>query len=271
MKTHNRDSIKKFYNSDASGYLSKRWLKDDVSRSNYEMTRDSLLETLRPESNDSILEVGCGAGCWTQVVSEKCRKLVAIDISENMIAEAKANVANGNVEFILGDFVDIDLKEKYDKIFSVRVFEHFDEKKKALEKIYEALNPNGTFVVITKTVPSIWNGRAKINRLLKERSLSKIPLAKHEESFWIIRISPWALARAMRATGFREIETYPVILRPPIFSNGEYEYPIISPPRDKSILQKFITMSKKVRKAPNPIRSASTLFTESYLIRAKKG
>lgn len=270
MKKHDRESIKQFYNIDAFSYKQNRWNKDDVSKANYEMTRDSLLETLHPGPDDRILEVGCGAGTWTKLVSDMCSQLVAIDISENMIAEARASVGNNSVEFILDDFVDHDLEGKFDKVFSVRVLEHFDQKEKVLKKIYDALNPQGSFVVITKTVPSIWNGRGKVNSLFKRRGSSKNARPKHEESFWIIRISPWRLAAMMKSAGFSRIEIYPVILRPPIFKNGENEYPILSPPRDRQILSRFVNLSKHARNAPNPVRIFSTLFTESYLIRGVK-
>lgn len=269
MKTKNRASIKHFYDNDAPNYAHNRWLKNDVSKANYKMTKDALLEALLPRHDDRILEVGCGVGIWTKIVAEQCNHLVAVDLSENMIAEARSYANNMNVEYIQADFVDYKLSGNFDKVFSVRVFEHFDQKEVVLKKIFDALNPQGTLVVITKTVPSIWNGRARINKILGFNR-SKGGQTSHEESFWIIRTSPWRLAAMMRAAGFIDVEIYPVILRPPFFRNGENEYPIISPPRDAKLLRHFVNFSKRVRGAPNPVRAFSTLFTESYLIKGTK-
>ena len=59
---------------------------------------------------------------------------MAIDVSENMIEKAKEYVHNDNVTFIHGDFMDHDFKEKFDKIFSVRVFEYISNKKEFFRK-----------------------------------------------------------------------------------------------------------------------------------------
>lgn len=69
-----------------------------------------------PEKKINLLDVGCGDGVWSIVLSDYYN-VTAIDNSEQGIINAKnwANKYNKNINFICGDIKDI--KEKYDVVF----------------------------------------------------------------------------------------------------------------------------------------------------------
>src|SRR5689334_12768668 len=71
-----------------------------------EQDLDRLLEllgvTLTP--TDVVVDIGCGVGRLTRVVAERAERVIAIDVSPQMIARAKRHHPElDNVEWIVGD------------------------------------------------------------------------------------------------------------------------------------------------------------------------
>ncbi len=55
-------------------------------------------------STDTALEIGCGLGRLTRVLAARARRVIALDISEEMLARARQhNPDLPNVEWLLGD------------------------------------------------------------------------------------------------------------------------------------------------------------------------
>jgi len=261
--------VREFYERDAAEYQINRWSKDEVALANYTMTKEALLEALWPTVDERILEIGCGSGTWTQVVAQRCRELTAIDISANMLALAQDYVTAANVTFIQGDFARHQPEGAYDKVFAIRVFEHFQDKGETLCRIRNSLRDGGRVVIITKTVPSIWNGRVRINRTLR-RLFRRQALGRqeYEAQFWMERITPWRLQRMLAASGFINIWVGPVILRLPILARGEDEYPLVFPPLESKVLDISLRMAQRVRQGPVWLRYLATFCSESYLVTA---
>lgn len=87
------------------------------------------LEPFLPENGDA-LEIGAGAGRVSRLVAPRVRKLVCSDISAELLAEAKQNLAEyGNVEFprVEGGAVDRTFgPEAFDLVFAHDVFVTLD-------------------------------------------------------------------------------------------------------------------------------------------------
>ncbi len=264
--------LQAFYDEDAATYAAWRWFRNAVTRSDYEMTRQALLAALQPQPGDRVLEVGCGSGTWTGVVAAACAEVVALDISEKMLREARRAVTVANVRFIHADFMNWEADGDFDCFFSVRVFEHLEDKEAALRRMQALLRPGGKVVIITKTVPSIWNGRVRINRLLG-RCLRRPPTL-HEgvapEGFWMTRITPWRMLRLLRAVGFAGVEIEPAIWRLPICAGGESEYSLVRGRLEEAVLAAQRRLVAVIRRAPHAARLISTLGSESYVAWAWK-
>jgi 16S rRNA (adenine1518-N6/adenine1519-N6)-dimethyltransferase len=74
--------------------------------------QNKIVETINPEENDVIIEIGPGTGALTRLLSGKSKKLIAIEIDKRVSEELKSEFPA--VELITGDFLDINLE----KIFS---------------------------------------------------------------------------------------------------------------------------------------------------------
>jgi len=257
--------VEAFYDQDANTYQERRWFCNPVSLSNYRMTRSALFDVLLPAAGDRILEFGCGPGTWTREVAATGASVTAVDISEQMLAQARAYTSGLAVTFAKADFSEFQPDGVYDKVFGVRVFEHFPDKLHVLRTVYSFLRPDGRLVLITKTVPSIWNGRVRLLRTVRRlRGRTPRPPAPAAE-FWMERITPWRLQSLMKSVGFEQVRMSPVIVRLPVMARGEDEYPIIFPPLEQPLLRFSEATAQAIRRGPGVLRWAGLFFSESYL------
>jgi SAM-dependent methyltransferase len=74
----------------------------------------------------SILEIGCGSGRFTKILSEltEYEKYLAIDISQGQINSAKKFVNSEKIDFRCIKVQDLDIDEKFDLVFSSEVLMH---------------------------------------------------------------------------------------------------------------------------------------------------
>jgi len=102
----------------------------------------------------NVLDVACGTG---NVVLEcasvlKESKFDAVDISEGMLAIAKANAKKrklDNVDFHLMDIAQLDLNKTYDVITCSYAMFFLDKAPQVLKSLVAMLNPNGVVIFTT--------------------------------------------------------------------------------------------------------------------------
>ena len=259
-------AIQAFYDADAHGYFEHRWNRNVVTRADYAITREILMSLMKPPPGARLLEIGCGPGTWTEIVISRGAVVTALDISEGMLAEARSRVDERQARFVRADFATWSPEdgEMFDGAYSVRVFEHIAEKREALRRLRALLRPGARAVIITKTVPSVWNGRVRIMRTLRGLSGKRKLAGAGAEGFWMERVTPWQLARLMTDAGFVKVGVTPVVFRPPFFRGGESEYPLISDGAAPGLLRWHNRLALEVMKLPGWLRVAKTLGSESY-------
>ncbi|MEE1782569.1 class I SAM-dependent methyltransferase [Streptomyces sp. SP17BM10] len=98
-----------------------------------------------PAACRTALDVGCGDGLLAVKLAGRVSKVVGVDKSPEMIAAARARA---DLEFLAGDFLDIELPHaEYDFICSVTTIHHMDFEA-ALTRMRELLRPGGVLVVV---------------------------------------------------------------------------------------------------------------------------
>lgn len=131
-------SVEKAYDQWASQY-----------DSNENRTRDlearSLRETLSGIEFESCLELGCGTGKNSEWLAARTKDLLAVDLSEEMLARAKAKITEPHVRFqqvnLLGEWSFVD-KEYELAVFSL-VLEHIEDLAEVFRKLAKAVKPGG--------------------------------------------------------------------------------------------------------------------------------
>ena len=112
------------------------------------------------EKNISILDIGCGTGIHANLLREKGHTVHGMDISEDMLENAKTNFCK-DIDFTLGDIRDFKINKKFDLISSLFHVMSYQTTNQDLENSFKAindhLNPNGYFIF------DCWYGPAVIN------------------------------------------------------------------------------------------------------------
>lgn len=97
---------------------------------------------------DTALDVGCGKGEFTYLLARKSKRVVGIDLSEEMIKAARKNNKDGRVSFLVGDVMEDDIgKAKYDCIATIAAAHHLPMKE-FLSKMKDALKKDGVFLLL---------------------------------------------------------------------------------------------------------------------------
>ena len=109
---------------------------------------DFMLKQL-PAESDTALDLGCGTGRCTRRLAERCRRVVAIDFSREMIREAHARSENHrNIDYCVADVRDFALpSEHFDFVQSLTALHHLPLRE-TLAAIKASLKPGGTLAVL---------------------------------------------------------------------------------------------------------------------------
>jgi 2-polyprenyl-3-methyl-5-hydroxy-6-metoxy-1,4-benzoquinol methylase len=110
-----------------------------------------------PDGAEAALDVGCGAGAAARRLAERCRRVVAIDLSEEMIALARArSTARANVEYHVAEAGEwLERGESYDVIVTFAVLHHMDVAR-TVGLMARALRPGGLLLVVDLLDRSGW-------------------------------------------------------------------------------------------------------------------
>lgn len=99
----------------------------------------------------TVLEIGCGAGRITQMLVHAFDRVIAVDISPDMIAYAKTRVPDELISWRVGNGDSLPCAGALvDAVFSCQVFQHFPDNAAQLAmfgEIARVLKPGGTFLI----------------------------------------------------------------------------------------------------------------------------
>jgi SAM-dependent methyltransferase len=99
--------------------------------------RKALTPILESLSKMLVLDVGCGIGRWTKIISNK-NSVVGVDISRFMIKMAKDSCKGENCSFLVADASFLPFKDKvFDLVVSITVLQHILEEKKFAKALSE--------------------------------------------------------------------------------------------------------------------------------------
>lgn len=113
------------------------------------LIENPIIKSLLPDLNNKrILDLGCGDGNMAKYFIEKgASRVVAIDISKNMIEFAKKNNRDYKIDYRNLKMEDIsEFVEKFDIVYSSLAFHYVKDFNKLLHDIYNLLNPNGMLI-----------------------------------------------------------------------------------------------------------------------------
>lgn len=135
------------YFLDAAGYAAS-WEEGHPDAAYYHDRRRLVLSLLADRDGGVLLDVGCGPAVMTDVLLARGFEYHGIDLSEQMIAEARGRFAGHNrVDFQVGDVQALPLEDDaFDVVLCLGALEYVPDLDRALDEIARVLRPDGLFV-----------------------------------------------------------------------------------------------------------------------------
>jgi SAM-dependent methyltransferase len=101
-----------------------------------------------PERRGRALDVGCGTGILSLELARRFDSVLGVDLSEPMLAIARARRAAPNVEYRRMDADAPDLSGAFDAIVSHTTFHHLADVPRTLRALKERLAPRGRLILV---------------------------------------------------------------------------------------------------------------------------
>ena len=168
-----------------------------------------VLSRVSLRGDERLLDAGCGTGRLTRDLLEALPKgrVVALDVSQNMLNEARAYLEpdfRERVEFVRCDLLNLPFNREFDGVFSTASFHWVLDHDRLFRNLHRALKPGGWLVAQC-------GGGKNIARLVaRAHGLMESPVfAQHFAGYQ----SPWEYSDAetaalrLKNAGFEQIET----------------------------------------------------------------
>jgi SAM-dependent methyltransferase len=123
-------------------------LLDDEGWTSNNYYHTSLLKHV-PANCENALEIGCGTGAFARLLAKRCKRVVALDLSSEMIRVARSRSTQfDNLDFQVADAMQWNFPQShFDFVCSIATLHHL-EQRELLLKIRESLKPNGVLVIL---------------------------------------------------------------------------------------------------------------------------
>jgi trans-aconitate 2-methyltransferase len=105
-----------------------------------------VLDRLRLEGDETVLDAGCGSGRMTRHILERLPRgrVIGVDASPAMIEHARRELeGKGEFELIVADLVELELPEPVDAIFSNAAFHWISDHEHLFRRLFALLRSGG--------------------------------------------------------------------------------------------------------------------------------
>lgn len=106
---------------------------------------EDLIQLLQPKSGEHILDLGCGTGYLSNLISASGAIVTGVDSSADMIAKAKETYPE--VNFIVRSATAFVAANSFDAIFSNAALHWIKEKEQVIDCMFRNLKENGRLVL----------------------------------------------------------------------------------------------------------------------------
>jgi ubiquinone/menaquinone biosynthesis C-methylase UbiE len=120
----------------------------ELDRENVEI---GTIRRYTPLEGKRVLEVGCGDGRVTALLSEEAGDLVAIDPDEESIVEARDHIKGVDFRVGSGETLEFD-NESFDLVMFTMSLHHHRDCKKALREAYRVLKREGQLILLEPAI-----------------------------------------------------------------------------------------------------------------------
>lgn len=112
-----------------------------------------MIAQLQKHESSKALDVGCGPGAYLPLLSTSGYEVFGFDISEKMLAHAKANLLKHHgmpIHFDHGDIHALPYRDKtFDLVLCIGVIMYVDDDRRVLSELARVLKPGGHLIIAT--------------------------------------------------------------------------------------------------------------------------
>ena len=130
MKRGGSPNIEKYHGKNLSKIdVVKAWGRGNFAgEKRVERCSDWIIDSCKFLEGQTVLECGCGTGIFTSRIVHTKAQILAVDISEDLLAIAKTNVVGSNVNFLLDDLETLNEVPDsfFEALYGVSVLHHLD-------------------------------------------------------------------------------------------------------------------------------------------------
>ena len=206
-----------------------------------------------------VLEVGAGRGSLSSYFSEAGFDCTLLDLSPDVIEIAKKIFSNNNLlaEFLVGDAYDLDLEDNsFDLVFSIGVFEHFEDIATPIKEQIRILDKGGLFIayIVPEYQDNVQKNFHWVNDILKGYVNSNNTNTKQSDKHEVYRSDRGSekYIPVLEEFGLKNISssgTYPV---PMISHSINFPFSLMPPESEKSFVKYLESILKSNTDFPHP-------------------
>ncbi|MBV9479901.1 MAG: class I SAM-dependent methyltransferase [Acidobacteria bacterium] len=168
-----------------------------------------VLDHLSLRGDEVLLDGGCGTGKLTgELLTLLPRgRLVAVDLSENMLRKARENVEfrfPARITFVVADLAHLPFVQAFDGIFSTAAFHWIPDHDRLFRSLYRTLRPGGWLVAQCGGGPNLCRLLARVDALSQTATYAAyVGSYQHRWTF----SHPATTAYSLEAAGFRNVQS----------------------------------------------------------------
>ena len=174
---------------------------DSFTKTDYSMARlERIVGNLQVFNGRKVLEVGCGAGRFTELMLKAGAKLFAMDLSNAVEANRLNNIGiSGNYFVCQGDILEPPiLPEQFEIVICLGVVQHTPNPKNTIKALFKQIAPGGTLFIdsYSHEYPLTISRKILRNLLLKLPENFRFPIVKIIVfGGWPIHVLLWKISK----------------------------------------------------------------------------
>ena len=134
-----------------------QWFQTPLGRliKNYES--ELVLQMLRPDKGEVILDAGCGTGIFTTEILKTGARVMGLELSLKMLGGALTRCGDQAFQPVIGDMRSLPFFDSsFHKVVSITAIEFIQDARAAIEELFRVTKPGGIIVVATLNSLGPW-------------------------------------------------------------------------------------------------------------------
>lgn len=139
----------------------------------------AFLTWLQPPKGAHWLDVGCGTGIFTELISDSCApaSVIAVDPAESQIARARNGVARMKAEFRLADAQELPFPhESFDVVASALVMNFVPNRERAMLEMRRVARPGGLVAACVWDLAAELSPSGPLRRAMRQIGIDAPPV-----------------------------------------------------------------------------------------------